>query len=274
MERALLFSAALSLALGAGCHGKSHGHGPVPAPRPVLFETEPNDGASYAEGIGAVRPGTRLAIRGSVVQNAVLDGYEFDWAADYFDGFAFIVAEPCELYLTLWADNPFADLDIWVYDPYAGQFIATFEDIYDPELGAVVFPWIGEEFHVVVSSYRRDSAYTLELDAFPISGPYLASPAGSAPAPEAAARAEADPRPRPRVIVGAPAESEEAPSKAPERLAPYADDAPARPVRAIGIGVDPTDGRVHGVPLELAPRGIAGSSSSSRESVEESTSRP
>lgn len=173
----------------------------------VIHESEPNNHASNPDSIGGIWVGSEYLIEGSVVENQSAFEYGPPLGADYFDGFAFVVEEPSEVEFFLTAHNPHADLDIWIYDPFYNEYIATFESIFDPEVGTVTFPYVGEEFHVVVSSYAGNSSYRLEVAAYPLNGYY--GPAQSADSAESSKgsermapyrRAEPEPDPEPERV--------------------------------------------------------------------------
>ncbi len=138
----------------------------------AFAESEPNDAACCPDSFGFLSAGEFLAIKGTITDNGF----------DPFDGFSFIAAEPLTVDLRLFAHNPFADLDICVYDPQLGIFIDCFESPFDPEVGTVHVLLPGTEFHVVVNSFLGTSGYTLEVEAFPLSlasaAPPATSPAG------------------------------------------------------------------------------------------------
>jgi hypothetical protein len=140
------------LVLAAACDGGGHGHH-APPPDPNLYEVEPNDTAATANGVGPIRPGNYFPIRGHVT----------DFGPDLFDGFAFVSDVPLEVEVVLTADRPAADLDFCVYDPFQGEFIGCFETPWNPEVGYVTVFEPGVEFHLVVSSFRGSSGYTLEV---------------------------------------------------------------------------------------------------------------
>jgi hypothetical protein len=144
---------ALSLIfLAAACDSGGHGHH-APPPDPTLYEVEPNGTAATANGVGPIRPGDYFPIRGHVS----------DFGPDLFDGFAFVSDVPLEVEVVLTADHPAADLDFCVFDPFLGEFIGCFETPWNPEVGYVTVFEPGVEFHLVVSSYRGSSGYTLEV---------------------------------------------------------------------------------------------------------------
>ncbi len=118
-----------------------------------VYEQEPNDHADHPDFFGYVGPGDQLAIRGHVQA----------FGNDLFDGFGFVSAQPLEVLFTLRADDPFADLDLLVYDPYFDEFVAVFDSPYNPERGSFLVLDPDVEFHMVVDAYDQASSYTLEL---------------------------------------------------------------------------------------------------------------
>ncbi len=118
-------------------------------------EQEPNDSAATADWIGPVGPGDGLAVLGHVTY----------WGPDIYDGFAFSTASACDVEIALWTDDPFADLDLCVYDPDLGQFVFCFETGEDPETGVFTIWEAGKPFHLVVTSFTGASSYTLEVRA-------------------------------------------------------------------------------------------------------------
>ena len=142
-------------------------------------ESEPNDFACCPDDFGFLAAGDFLSIKGSIT----------DSGFDPFDGFAFTAFEPITVDLRLFALNPAADLDICIYDPQLGIFIDCFESPFDPELGTVHVLFPGTVFHVVVNSFLGSSAYTLEVDVFPLSLASAAPPAAAATGSGAVLRA-------------------------------------------------------------------------------------
>ncbi len=138
---------------------------------PFLTEQEPNDSAATADWIGPVGPGDQLSILGHVTY----------WGPDIYDGFAFYTAAPCDIELALWTDDPFADLDVCVYDPDLGQFVFCFETADDPETGIFTIGEAGKPFHLVVTSFAGASTYTLEVRGLALS--LLAATSGADPTP-------------------------------------------------------------------------------------------
>ena len=165
-----------ALALLASCHRHHSASATISFNTQQFQEVEPNDSALSPDAIGGIRVGEAFLIDGFVQQNGS------PWGNDYFDGFAFVVEEPALIEFTLHAHSS-ADLDFSIYDPFNDAYIARFEGILNPEYGSVEFPYVGEEFHVVVNSFSGDSAYTLEVVAHPLgsySGSALAAGASAA----------------------------------------------------------------------------------------------
>jgi hypothetical protein len=144
----------LPASLAAACiHSSDHHH---------LIESEPNDGACCADYFGKLSPGEFLSIEASITD----DGF------DPYDGFAFTATEPISVEFRVYADKPYADLDVCLYDPQLGITVDCFQSPYDPEIGVAHVLAGGAEFHLVVNSFVGDTAYTLQLEAFPL---FLAS---------------------------------------------------------------------------------------------------
>ncbi len=136
---------------------------------PTIHEIEPNNTAFQPDAIGPVGLGSYFQIDGSIEE------FGSPFSYDEYDGFAFYVEDAVEIEFVLHAHNPFADLDVWIYDPYNNEYIAQFESASSPEYGRVTFPYLGEEFHVVVTSYSGNSSYTLEVIAHPLYGAFSAA---------------------------------------------------------------------------------------------------
>jgi len=130
--------------------------------KPHLSESEPNDGACCADDFGTLHAGEFLAIHGSIT----------DSGFDPYDGFAFWAPQPMTVEFRLYADAPWADLDVCLYDPQLGITVDCFESPYNPETGSAHILAGGTEFHLVVNSFTGDTNYTLEVEAFPL---YLSS---------------------------------------------------------------------------------------------------
>jgi hypothetical protein len=165
---------ALALGLCAAACGDTHHHAPPAPPPPPVYsfvELEPNDVAPLANYLGGIAVGETFFVRGFIG----------DSGFDPFDGFAFTTAEPMEIELHLWIDDPYADLDVCYFNPYSGLVEACFATSFNPESGWLALHG-GTDFHLVVSSYFGDSSYTLELVGRP--------PAASAAAAAAAAVSE------------------------------------------------------------------------------------
>jgi hypothetical protein len=137
-----------------------------------LYESEPNDYAFNADHFGVVYPGDFLSIGGRIT----------DSGSDPFDGFAFTAGAPMTVTFELWIDAPAADLDVSIWDPQLGGFIATFESPFDPETGAFDVLGGGLDFHIVIDSFVGTSSYTLDVDCRPL---YSAATAGGSTPPTA-----------------------------------------------------------------------------------------
>jgi hypothetical protein len=138
----------IALAL-AGCH---HRHSSKPRIASGLVgEVEPNDSAFNANYLGHLYGGDGVRVLGRIS------------AADLYDGFAFVAGEPLSVRFVLRADDPGADLDVCVYDPYIDDFVLCFEDPLDPEVGSFDVLDAGAEFHIVVTPFAGVSDYELEI---------------------------------------------------------------------------------------------------------------
>lgn len=149
------FALPLTLATLAGCVHV----GEEPVDDPYVHEIEPNDFAFQAQGIGPIAVGDRFLIR----------GHASDQGFDPFDGFAFKAVEPMDVEFALHADDPFADFDIQLFDPYTGDTVASWETNLDPESGFFSVQTFGLEFHLVVTSFFGAGTYTLEVCGAPLS---------------------------------------------------------------------------------------------------------
>lgn len=131
----------------------------VDAPRePLIFELEPNDGSCCAQFVGDVVTYTQFEIAGSVTA----------LGPDLFDGFAFFAGVDCEVFVELESADDLVDLDLCVYDPLLGDFVACFQSPFGDESGS--FPaFAGQEFQVVVSSSFGAASYRLSLRTYPLS---------------------------------------------------------------------------------------------------------
>ena len=155
------------LLLAAGCGHGSHG-GVVVHDPPSYLESEPNDDVWSANFLGHVAAGDSILVEGHVT-----DGF-----GDTLDGFALDLLEPLELRFELFAHDPFADLDVCVYDPVSDVYVACFESAVDPEVGAVAIG-LPAEMHLVVSSFTGSSAYSLYVSTAPIAPATLSEPGAS-----------------------------------------------------------------------------------------------
>jgi hypothetical protein len=131
---------------------------------PVYAEVEPNDDPFSANHFGRIRPGDHFFI----------DGWIDDRGFDPFDGFAFTADVPLHVDFQLWIDDPFADLDVCLYDPQLGLVLNCSQTASNPERGGVDVFAGGLDFHLVVESFTGRSSYALEIS---VTGLYAASAA-------------------------------------------------------------------------------------------------
>lgn len=158
---------AASLSALAACHGSDEVVVVVPT-EPVYAEWEPNDDAFTADDFGSLSPGDHVCIAGSVRD----DPY------DPQDGFAFHAAGPVVVDFTLSPGCACADLDVWVFDPLLGDFVAVFDSGSSPERGSVTV--YSQSFHLVVVSAGGDTDYRLDVRASAWDGATAAQDGGSA----------------------------------------------------------------------------------------------
>jgi len=156
----------LAAATAAGCEHRVVHHAPIPTYR----EVERNDFDFEANHFGWLAPGDRLSIEGRID----------DSGFDPFDGFAFRAAGPLYVEFRLHAFDPFADLDLCVYDPQILDVVGCFATASDPEEGAVEILAGGLDFHLVVESFVGASGYRLDVRAFSL---YADAPASGSGAP-------------------------------------------------------------------------------------------
>lgn len=155
--KSLLYRLSVPLtALFAACHGSVVVQAPPPAPPPppIYWEGEPNDTAWLATWFGSIYPGETLYVQGHSTDNG----------SDPQDGLAFAAASACRIEFTLYVDDPWTDLDVWVYDPYWGEFVGAFTLPYGTESGTFWMDGPGE-FHLVVVPSHGSSHWTLAVTA-------------------------------------------------------------------------------------------------------------
>jgi len=155
----LPLTATITAALGllAGCNGATGHVTYLPQPQVVvIFEEEPNNTFFSPQGIGPVFGGDSFTILGH---------------SDFFDadGYAFLAQEDIDVYVTLDGHNPFANLDLCVYDPIAQDYILCEISGSSDEQGSFTVS-AGFEFHVVISSVFAGSDYDLDIDIHPFNG--------------------------------------------------------------------------------------------------------
>lgn len=129
------------------------GHVSFFAGYPTFDEREPNDTVHGAPFFGGVEPGTRFAISGHID----------DDQPDLYDGFALRADEPCTIEFALESHELFTDLDVCVYDPELDEYVVCCDGPSDPEKGSVTILEPGKVVHLVVSSARGDTRYTLHV---------------------------------------------------------------------------------------------------------------
>lgn len=125
---------------------------------PYIYEVEPNDFFWSAQGIGPVSVGEQILLRGHID----------DFGFDNYDGFAFQSTVPMDIEFALYSDNPNADFDVALFDPYTLSTVATWETGLNPETGRFSVWSSGFEFHLVVSSFFGSGDYTLEVRGKPL----------------------------------------------------------------------------------------------------------
>ena len=125
---------------------------------PYTYEAEPNDFYFGAQGIGPICVGQAFQIRGHIN----------DFGSDPFDGFAFRSEVPMDIEFALYADDPYDDFDVELFDPYTLQTVARWETGANPEAGRFSVLSSGFEFHLVVSSFHGTGGYTLEVRGAPL----------------------------------------------------------------------------------------------------------
>lgn len=176
--RPLPLTALLAVCIGsASCSHRSH-HDPVVVLPPYYdtWEIEPNDFVWSPDAIGPLAVGDSLIIGGDITE----------LGPDFFDGFAFQSVEPCDIQFTLSALDPWADLDLCVWDSQAGQYAFCFENGGSVESGVFSVPYGQMDFHLVLSSFHNASEYRLRVDCVPITFGALTAPAAAEPQRERA----------------------------------------------------------------------------------------
>lgn len=178
--RAPQIVAAVTLAaLAAACDGHVVLHAdptpPPPPPPPVVWdESEPNDAAWLAPWFGSMYPGESIRVA----------GYASDDGYDPQDGLAFTGYGPCRIDFRLSVDDPWTDLDVWLYDADFDTFVAAYTLPYGDETGTF---WIDgvTNFHLVVVPSYGASWWNLEVGASATGYAGLSSPSALPEMPEA-----------------------------------------------------------------------------------------
>lgn len=150
--------AAILPCLLAACDGHVVVHSttpPPPPPPPVVWdESEPNDTAWLAPWFGSMYPGEEILV----------EGFSTASGDDPQDGLAFTGYGPCRIDVRLIVDDPWTDLDLWVYDADLDEFVAAFAMPYGDDTATF---WLAgtTNFHLVVVPYAGASWWTLEVSA-------------------------------------------------------------------------------------------------------------
>ena len=156
--RRILVTAALGLA--ASCAGGGGGviiGGPPPGP-PHYGEIEPNDSPWSADFLGGVHGATHFIVEGHV------EGWP---GFDLYDHFELSADEPVGIEFILYGDDPFADLDLYLFDPDSGQIVGGYDGPWNPEEGFFTIDWAGKSVVLVVESATVDTTYSLEIRGVP-----------------------------------------------------------------------------------------------------------
>jgi hypothetical protein len=116
----------------------------------VWWEGEPNDTAWQAPWFGSLFPGEEVWVTGF----STADG------SDPQDGLAFTGYGPLHIDFTLFVDDPWTDLDVWLYHPASGQFLHAFTSAYGDEHGSFSLDGV-QDFHLIVVPNAGASNWTL-----------------------------------------------------------------------------------------------------------------
>jgi hypothetical protein len=154
-----LSASSLGLCFSACVYGTSS------SSTPTYGETEVNDSADLADYFGVLHPGERFFIRG-FISDAPFDPFDPFNGYDPFDGFAFTAGQPIHVEFRLTIADPFADLDVCLYDPQLDLVVDCFQSPFNPELGGVDVLFGGLDFHLVVESFAGSASYTVEIEVF------------------------------------------------------------------------------------------------------------
>jgi hypothetical protein len=156
LQRNTLIRALAAFAGGilASCEAHVHHSSPPPPPPPIVYsEGEPNDHAWYAPWFGSFHPG----------DGVLIEGWSTDDGSDPQDGLAFTAFGPCLVDFVLYVDDPYADLDVWLYDPQHDVFLAAFDAPFGNEKGLFRLDGVASDFHLVVLSAYGSSHWTLDV---------------------------------------------------------------------------------------------------------------
>ncbi|MCZ6598540.1 MAG: hypothetical protein O7B99_12935 [Planctomycetota bacterium] len=115
------------------------------------LESEPNDLPCCPNVIGNIGPGSIFGIAGNIT----------DDGSDPFDGFAFTSTTAHLLEFVLESDS--GDLDLSIFDPDTGEFVAEFSSPGTVEAGFLEVLAPNKDFHLVVCSASGTTDYTLSV---------------------------------------------------------------------------------------------------------------
>ena len=123
-----------------------------------FFEAEPNDSVDQAHFLGEFDAGRGVTVFGSATAGT-----------DEFDAFLLQANERLQFDVSLdFSDPATNDLDLYVYDLLAGQFVEGFISTSSPEVGSFT---ASGSFLMVVNAFMGDDSYTLQIDASALADP-------------------------------------------------------------------------------------------------------
>jgi hypothetical protein len=123
-----------------------------------MEEIEPNNAAGQADYVGFLEPGETFVISGSV---AGFNGI----GPDAVDGFE--LSSPGGTHVSFYLDSvdPFSDVDVCLYDPWFGDYVACWESPFADEAGEFSVEGFGSDYQLVVIAADAATAYTLTIQA-------------------------------------------------------------------------------------------------------------
>ncbi len=154
---ATVLAAVLAASFMTSCDRTRHVHVPAP-PQPDYFtELEPNDSPDFPDFVGILDDRSFL----------VVDGFVEAVGIDIVDHIEFESDRPIEIDFTLEAFGAFGDVDVSIYDPIADQVVGTFASGGKYETGTLIIHDSGRPFQFIIEAFDTDSAWSLELIAYP-----------------------------------------------------------------------------------------------------------